>query len=248
MEQLPLFHSESRKVNFTQLATFLRCPLEYKLRFIDENETAVPSGTQVLWGRLLHSIARQYLDLPIDERSLHFLTAKLEDEETSGSLPDRNYQLNIFADTMRYFHDIFAQTEVYKLELTFQAPLRDFVLRGRADAIVHGQSGLSLFEFKYGDYREFDYESEIDECLQLIFYSLGLRAIHVNVVRAAYYFFDSGKTASIVLSEPVISRGTARLLEIIDKISITNDFTPRANRLCPTCGFRKHCYLHAQRR
>lgn len=248
MQQLPLFDNESTEASFTELATFLRCPLEYKLRFIDEKESAVPRSPQVLWGRRLHSIAHQYLDLPIDQRSLDFLIERLDDNPNSSSLPDGEYHLSIFRNTMRYFHDIFAQAEVYRSESAFTAPLGHFVLTGRPDAIVYGQRGLTLFEFKYSDYREFDYQSDIDHHLQLIFYSLGLRAIHVNVAEASYYFFDSGKTDSIALSESFMDRGAARIAEILDRISTTDDFTPRANRLCPSCGSRKGCHLQTQRR
>jgi len=247
MEQLPLFHSEHRRIAFTQLATFLRCPLEYRLKFIDKKSGALPSGTEISWGRLLHSIANQYLRLPTDQRSAHFLTARLHDQAASKSLPDREHQLSIFADSIRSFHQMFAQTEVYQLEVPFRATLDGFVLTGRVDALVQGQSGLVLFEFKYRDYREFDYESELDEYLELLFYSLGAKGIHVDPVEAAYYFFDSGKTASIALSESLMNRGKAHLIGIIDRISKLTDFNPTASSLCPTCGFRKQCRLYAQR-
>jgi hypothetical protein len=249
MKQLSFFEIEDRpKMTYTQLATFLRCPLEYKLRFIDKEMWAAPFGMEVLWGRLLHNIARQYLSLPIDQRSTRFLISRLEEETKSRSLPDRDYQLDIFLNPMKSFHHIFAQRKVHSLEIPFKTAFHGFILTGRADCILEGPNGLILFEFKYSDYRESDYNSELSRYLQLIFYSLGLKGGGLKPAEGAYYFFNSGNMDLITLSRSLINRGEKHLMEIIDRISKTNDFGPRANRLCPTCGYRKRCPLYVQRR
>lgn len=247
MKQLSLFPAEDRPMSFTQLATFLRCRLEYKLRFIDGEVAAAPFGTEVLWGRLLHKIAYDYLRLPIKHRSVYFLTSRIEKEVSARSISDEDYYLRMFADAMQHFHDTFAQTTVHSLEAPFSIPFHGFMLRGRVDCVVESQDTLILFEFKYRDFREFDYESDVDRYLQLAFYSLGLKGRGLSPEEGSYFFFDTGVADSIELSEAFMNRTEKRLVDVIDRIAKTDEFRPTANRLCRTCGYRKSCALYQGR-
>src|SRR3972149_4578454 len=68
--------TESKHVTYTELATFIRCPFEYKLRYRDETIKYEPVGTRVNIGRFLHSIAAQFLKLPAHQRKQGFIELK----------------------------------------------------------------------------------------------------------------------------------------------------------------------------
>lgn len=241
--QLRLFEErELPRISFTQLSVFLRCPLEFKLRFVDRREGEfAPMGIEVSLGRVLHKLAQEYLKLPAGQRTQAFLQSRCKD--LVSKLTSRTSLRGCYPveQALAHFDSNFSGLEIGDLEMAFEEPFSSHILTGRIDCIVNGPRGSELIEFKVRDYYEFEYERQIDRYLQLLFYFLGIRRTGRDVPRGAYYFFDSGIRDEIEFSEEVIREGEHRIKQLLERMSNETGFAPRHNQLCPTCGYKRLC-------
>ena len=69
--------AEKKPVTYTELATFIRCPLEYRLRFRDKIKIYEPIGTGVNVGRFLHRVASQFFKQPVGGSTKQFIESML---------------------------------------------------------------------------------------------------------------------------------------------------------------------------
>jgi len=249
-DQLTFFNSETypKRINFTQISTFLRCPLEFKLRFLENKETDfAPSGTDIFLGRILHKITFKYLNLPPQKRNYAFLSSELDILKSSEYLKKEDFD---FLEKCLLFLDqsILRNLKIFSLELPFKYTIDKYLLTGRVDCLAANSKGITLFEFKLNNYPEFEYRKKEDQYLQLIFYTLGLKEKRIHPASGIYYFYNEGLLREINLSPRLLEDGRKRIQEILQTMSDTNLFNPQENRLCLTCGYKKLCPIFKKRR
>jgi len=244
-EQNGLFGPEIslKKISFTQISTFLRCPLEFKLRFIEKREIEFsPSGSDVFLGRILHKITFDYLNLPPSERNLPFLSLKLKNLTNGTRI--RQEHLDFLEESIQLLdRSVLKGFKTISTEESFKYTIENYTLSGRIDCLSSSPEGTMLLEFKLNNYPEFVYENAVDQYLQLIVYSLGLQKKGITPTLGAYYFYDSGFLKEIELS-PLLETGEKRIRTILQAMSNQQCFLPRANPLCSTCGYRNRCALY----
>ncbi len=233
------------KVTYTELATFIRCPLEYKLRYRDKTLTYEPTGTRVNLGRFLHSVATQYLKLPTDQRSKEFILAKFREEQTKRRIPEYLDELQRFQEpTILLLLQYFVDKTISIRSPHFTIAFEPLIITGTADCLVNSSDGIQIIEFKEYDYRDFQDNIEVLNSLQLLFYYFGLGERDVCISRGTYCFFNNGTVNEVVFSNTIINDGRnfiqTKLQEMLDCI----EFLPKLNSLCVSCGFRSKCKLH----
>lgn len=233
---------QGHPVSFTQLSTFLRCPTEYKLRFIDRRETKFsPSGSGIFLGRILHKISFDYLSLPLSQRSSSFLFSQLEILIKSYKNLDKENITLLQSSAQLLSGSFLTNSEIIALERPFNTTFRNYRLRGRADCVALIDGRIGLVEFKTDDFREFDCKDDIDQYLQLIFYTIGLVSQGLEPMIAGYYFYNQGSFISKEMSPSFLAEGEERIAHILEAMHRGVLPIAKSNRFCTTCGYRRLC-------
>lgn len=235
------------QVTYTELATFIRCPLEYRLRYRDKAMTYEPQGTRVNLGRFLHSIATQFLKLPPHDRNKEFLETKFREEMAKKRNPEYTDELQRFLDpTISLLLQYFIDKTVSEQSPHFTTAFGPFTMTGTADCLISSSEGTQIIEFKEYDYREFEDKVHVLHYLQLLFYYFGLVERNAIIHRGAYCFFNSGYTDEVVFSDAIISQAKEFILAKLKEMTDCKVFTPKLNALCISCGYRDKCKLYIE--
>jgi CRISPR/Cas system-associated exonuclease Cas4 (RecB family) len=246
-----LVSNEGNRVTYTELATFIRCPLEYKLRYCDEPKTFEPLGTRVNLGRFLHSVATQFLKLPAQHRNKEFIETMFREETSKKRNPEYINELQRFQDpTILLLTQYFIDKTVSDQSSHFTTTFGPFIITGTADCLINSNDGIQIVEFKEYDYREFDENVDVLRYLQLLFYYFGLEERSTPIHRGVYCFFNSGYTDEIFFSHKIIRQARDFILLKLQQIAECQDFSPKSNPLCVSCGYRGKCkvQVHAKGR
>jgi len=232
-------------VSYTELATFIRCPLEYKLRYRDNELKYEPIGTSINVGRFLHSLASHLLKLPPDQRSRELIETRFREETTKKRNPEYLDELHRFQEPtilllLQYFHNKTVSDKKPRFTSTFGS----FVITGTADCLVNSSDGLQIIEFKEYDYRDFQEDIDVLTYLQLLFYYFGLEERDVFINKGAYCFFNNGTVNEVVFSNTIINEGRNYIQTKLREIFDCREFLPKLNSLCVSCGYKSECELH----
>lgn len=241
--------TEREPVSYTELATFIRCPLEYKLRYRDKTKMYEPFGTRVNVGRFLHSVATQFLKEPIDQRNKEFIESKFHEETTQKRNPEyidelRRYQAPIITLLLEYFVD----KPMSKKSPHFRTSFGSFAIVGTADCLVNSSEGVQIIEFKEYDYREFEEDVDVMRYLQLLFYFFGLGGRGGDISGGAYCFFSNGYADEVVFSDEMIDKGEELIGAKLREMTECQNFAPKLNTLCVSCGYKGKCKLQIEAR
>lgn len=237
--------TESKPISYTELATFSRCPLEYKLRYRDKAEIYEPSGTRVNVGRFLHSVATQFLKEPVEQRSKEFIESKFREEIAEKRNPEYVDELRRFQDpTVMLLLEYFVDKAVAKKSPHFKTSFGPSIIVGTADCLVNSSEGIQIIEFKEYDYRESEDDMEVTRYLQLLFYFFGLGGREAGISGGAYCFFSGGHADEVGFSDEMIDNGKGFIEAKLKEMAECKDFMPKWNALCVSCGYRDKCKLH----
>lgn len=235
------------KVTYTELATFIRCPLEYKLRYRDKSITYEPLGTRVNLGRFLHSVATQFLKLPTLHRNTEFIEIKFREEMAKKRNPEYLDELQRFRDpTILLLQQYFIDKTVSNHSPHFTTTLGPFILTGTVDCLINSSEGIEIIEFKEYDYRELEDDLHVLHYLQLLFYYFGLVERNVGIRRGTYCFFNNGNTDELSFSDEIINQGEEFILQKLQQMIECKEFLPKLNSLCVSCGYRDKCVLQRE--
>jgi len=236
-------------ISYTALATFIRCPLEYKLRYRDKLKAYEPAGTRVNLGRFLHSVASQFLKQPSKDRNSQFIERQFQREIDTSTNAEYIDELRRFREpTTMLLLENFADKRLSDRNPYFRTRFGLYTIVGTADCLVESSNGIQVVEFKEYDYREFEDDLKILHYLQLFFYYFGLRKGETDIPEGLYGFFNSGYVDGIIFSEEIVDEARtfieAKLHELVD----CRNFAPRMNELCISCGYRDKCELQRKGR
>lgn len=238
--------TERETISYTELATFIRCPLEYKLRYKDKAEIYEPVGTRVDTGRFLHSVATQFLKEPINQRNLEFIESKFRQEMAKKRHSEYGDDLRKFQDpTIMLLLEHFVDKNMSKKSPHFRTIFGPFIIVGTADCLIESSEGIKIIEFKESDYREFENDVEVTHYLQLLFYFFGLGGREAGIYGGAYCFFNNAYTDEVYFSDEVIDKGNKFIEAKLQQMSDCQEFMPKLNALCVSCGYREKCKLKA---
>lgn len=235
------------QLTYTELATFIRCPSEYKLRYRDKAMTYEPQGTRVNLGRFLHSISTQFLKLPPHDRNKEFLETKFREEMAKKRNLEYTDELQRFRDpTILLLLQYFIDKTVSEQSLHFTTTFGPFTITGTADCLISSSEGIQIIEFKEYDYRELEDDLHILHYLQLLFYYFGLVERNVGIRTGTYCFFNNGYTDELAFSGEIINQGKEFILQKLQQMIECKEFLPKLNSLCVSCGYRDKCVLQRE--
>lgn len=234
-------------ISYTALATFIRCPLEYKLRYRDKIKVYEPAGTHVNLGRFLHSVASQFLREPLENRNARFIEMKFKTETDTSTNAEYVDELRRFKEpTTMLLLENFADSYLSDKNPHFRTQFGSFTLVGTADCLIESSDGTEIIEFKEYDYRDFEDASEVLHYLQLLFYYFGLQEEGADISGGAYCFFNDGYMDHVTFSKEIIEGARTSLEQKLQELAECKVFIPKLSRLCTSCGYKDKCELHRQ--
>jgi len=235
-----------RLVSYTELATFIRCPLEYKLRYQEKDKIYQPAGMRVNIGRFLHSVASQFLKKPLNERNREFIELKFQEEIAENRNAEYVDELERFKEpTIMLLQDLGAKTMSDKSP-NFKTRFDSFTILGAADCLLTSNTGIQIVEFKEYDYREFDEDADFMRYLQLLFYFFGLGGREAGISMGTYCFFSNSYIDEVVFSAEITDRTREFIRVKLKEMTDCKVFTPKLNALCISCGYRDKCKLYIE--
>lgn len=256
--QYSLFSSEPStsliEVNFGKLEVFRRCPLEFKLKYLDKKkEIFQPKGENILIGRFFHTVIRDFLKIDSQSRSeerLFFLLDDLKEKwvQKNFLFNDKDLWHNKTLEAINIFKNNFPwKIKTIALEYHFKTKVDDLVFTGRIDYLGE-ENVIKIFEFKTDEFEVPLNETDSEKYLQLIFYYYGIKNFfRENISHLAYYFFSTGRLESIKISEDLLRTGLLRIKDIVQELKSIKDYKPKVNPLCQSCGYNKYCKAYKNR-
>ncbi len=241
-----------KQFSFSQLATFERCPLEYKYIYILKMPTE--DAAQAVFGRVLHLTLRQYF-LPllgeafqpdlfggqaVDEKSLALsqLLKYYNEYWTDNGYESRGQADQYKArgtDMLAAYHASLGsqKPDIVFLEKKFTLPLGSYVLAGTIDRVDRLPDGTyEIMDYKTGKPKE---RLAYKEKRQLLLYQAALQEIFgLKVSKLTFCYLENGECLSFVAKPDELDLVKQDMLELIEEIK-TSDFRPRKNGDCQYC-------------
>ena len=235
-----------QKVSFSEIATFMRCPYEYKNIFIDRARNNRRCGAKLSLGISLHASLRDFYRISFPEdRSLDNLLLSLKRNWSSKDFinPDEEQMwLNRAKDILSNFYsqNDHRRTPCY-VEQRFVTKLDDLVFVGVIDRIDKVENTYELIDYKLEDYQE----KEIED-LQMTFYYIGCKyGLGIDIETFTFYILEENRKKHVVLTPAQIEKNIRRIKSCISEIDGAEIFAPKINILCENCGLKASCPAYA---
>jgi putative RecB family exonuclease len=242
----------AKHLSVSQLKMYLRCPLQYKFRYIDG--LIIPPRSELTLGKSIHgTLEENYrqkikteIDLPLeyitdlfsDRWEKAVVDTIFEEDEKPGRVKDDGIAL------LKTYHTVVApKVQPIEVERGFNLPIDDqnYTLKGYIDLIDRDNLIVDHKTTKRSMRQDM-----IDSDLQLTTYSLAYREL-VGKKEKGLRFDVMVRT-----KEPKIQQiETYRRQEDIDRLMKlfrrvnkaieSGIFYPNENFMCPSCGYRELC-------
>ena len=233
--------------SYSQLESFRKCPLEYKLKNILKIKTR---GKSVFsFGKTIHSTLHRFVEKSLKEKVSLKELLNIYDEEWIfdwyQSEKEREDFYNKGKESLKLFYDDFKKNnnvliidEEGALEKDFQIKLNGDVVIGKIDRIDKIEGGVEIIDYKTGSPKK---TLTKDDKLQLLIYALAAkRVLRLNPVKLTYYYLDDCSKASFNAKDEMIEKTESEIKELISKIKRSN-FKPSVGWHCKFCDFRDIC-------
>lgn len=234
-----------KQFSFSQLATFERCPLEYKYIYILKMPTE--DAAQAVFGRVLHLTLRQYF-LPLlgglqpnlfGEKKIdaNLLTLKQLLKYYGDYWTDNGYEDRKSADMYKELgkkmladfhaargHD---RPDIAFLEKKFTLPIGQYVLAGTIDRVDRLPDGsYEIMDYKTGKPKtKLDYKDK----RQLLLYQAALEEIFgLKVSKLTFCYLKNGDCLSFTAKAGELDKVKNDMLALIEEIKKSN-FVPAKN-------------------
>jgi len=238
------------RISNYKIGTFLQCPLQYKLRYVDFLGARYKKNWPFLvLGHAVHRALADFFMLGDDGRRTAEKLKDLlrenwrkEDRSVFKSKDDERRWGLVALEMLEGFakrHDL--STRPAYVEETVEVAVSDFLLSGRIDRIDKVAEGFfEIIDYKTG--KSVPSQRELDTDLQMTIYAaLAKHYFGFIPSRLTGEYLRRGVTVSTTRTDEDIARGVERIREIIAEIKDCEDFAARPGRLCEWCDFLEIC-------
>lgn len=233
-----------------KISTFLQCPLQYKLRYVDFLGARYKKNWPFLvLGHAVHRALADFFKTQDAERRTREVLKELlrenwkKEDRTVFASRDEERRHGLLAlemlDGFAKRSDLTARPAY--IEETVEVAVSDFLLSGRIDRIDRVAEGFfEVIDYKTG--RSIPSQRELDTDLQMTIYATLARHYFGFVPsRLTAECLRAGMSLSTTRTEEDIAKGIERIREIIAAIKECKDFEARPGRLCQWCDFLEIC-------
>lgn len=201
---------------YSKLETFEKCPAKFKYQFIDK--LPQPGSPAMERGQKMHESIESYLNGWIQALIPECATF----QEPIDALRQENFQAEQAIGIDKLWN---------KLPDWFHA---DTWLRAKADAMYIKDDTLTVIDFKSGKYR-------IPSTDQVELYAIvgGVLYPEAKVVRAEYWYLDTGATYSRDYTQAELKALRAKFEKRVAPMYVNTNWTPAPSMECRWCSFSK---------
>lgn len=252
-DQLALFDGGSEQIwSYSKLKTLRRCPLEYKVRWVDHHQGLFqPSYIDVQAGRLLHRVVREFYRSkkgPTPNQTVWNIYEQYA-PKTTNWVEDLRGEIRVFSALRLFSHSSAATYRAVDLDVSCKGYVGGQLFCGQADVIYESgeqPNSLGILEFKLNDV-EISSEDIEEKFLQCIIYYIGLpKELKYRCNRASIYVFDTGEQIEVTIDAGMVERANNIILSALP-LANGPDFPPRLNSYCASCGYQNQCPAYNKR-
>ncbi len=227
----------SMKLTFSKLDTYSKCPLRYRLRYLQKLPDAPRGGRNL--SLILHKTLESFLYRARHDSSLETL---LQTYENRCAPPQTTAQQRRFEEGLRALES-FHISEGHRLatavalEQRFAVQEEGLEVTGRLDCALETEAGLELIDFKF--------TSEVPQDpdpLQLQLYSWGLKEVSGSTADTlTYYYLRQEQRVSFSGGDLAIQEGKNQALRVASQLQDDQSFWPQVGSWCNTCSYQQYC-------
>jgi DNA helicase II / ATP-dependent DNA helicase PcrA len=249
--QFPILNSKITYISYSQLQTFLICPLHYKLRYILNVPTA-PSPA-LSYGVSVHSSLRDFTQAVQSQQQIapaamseilrrNWIALGYESKiHEQQSYQQAEMMLIEFARK-----NLLEKPDTVAIELPFSFWINTLKIGGRIDRIDRLADGsIEIIDYKTGP--NVPTEKKVKEDFQLSFYALAATEIHDKIfpktpdkIILSLQYLEANKKFSTTRSQDELILAKEKILSLVDDIS-KSDFHCSGGMFCKACEYKMLC-------
>lgn len=235
-------------LSYSQIQTFLDCPLHYKAKYILRIPTP-PTAAQSFGTSIHQTLKDLYLHPGVDVFELY------QKNWLSEGYIDRQHQKQFFAQGKKFLRqfldkDYDPKIKPVLLEQSFIAPVKlgsqSLKIGGKIDRVDQKPEGsIEIIDYKTG--AKVPTQKDVDVDLQMSFYALAASILKEppfgkdpQDIKLTLYFFATGQKISTTRTAKQLQEAVAKVFDYAEQISRSN-FRCFGGPLCKSCEYRMLC-------
>ena len=231
-------------LSFTQMDTFLTCPLKYKYSYVLRIPTA--PNHALSFGITIHEVLRDFhIKKMFDEDiSLEQLMAVYKDKWQPLGYLDENHRALYFESGKKLLENYYEKNNPIKvkhlgLEKPFTLRLNGIKFYGKIDRIDENpDGGVEIIDYKTGQTKT---QKDVDKDAQVSIYAIAAKeAFGLNPTLLSYYFVESGQKLSTTRTPEQLAEQKEQIFSVMEDIKKGN-FEATPGMHCNWCDYRDIC-------
>ncbi len=238
-------------ISYSQLQTFLMCPLHYKLRYILHIPTAPSSALS--YGVSMHSALRDLTLAIMAKRDISTENIReiLKKNWISLGYASKIHETSAYNQAEIMLADFAKKTlqekrDTIAVELPFNFWLNKIKIGGRIDRIDRLYDGrIEIIDYKTGI--NVPSEKKVKEDFQLSFYALAATEIRDKFfsktpeqIVLTLNYLEANKNLSTTRSKVELEQAKTKILALVDEIS-HSEFRCSGSMFCKSCEYKMVC-------
>jgi DNA helicase-2/ATP-dependent DNA helicase PcrA len=237
-------------ISYSQLNTFISCPLHYKLRYIMNIPT--PASPALSYGISVHSTLRDFSTAVKTETMRAEQISELLKKNWipigySGKTHERQSYEQAATMLQSFAKNYIAEkANPIAVELPFNFWLDKIKIGGRIDRIDKLPDGkIEIIDYKTGN--NLPNEKKLKEDFQLLFYALAATSVKDDLLNRkssevvlTLYYLEANKKFSVTHTDDELLLAKEKILKLVGDISYSK-FACMGGMMCKNCEYKMIC-------
>ncbi|MBN1872284.1 MAG: ATP-dependent helicase [Candidatus Omnitrophica bacterium] len=231
--------------SFTQIESYMSCPLKYKYSFVD----IIPRRQKPYFslGTVMHEVLRQFYGfvqqgVPVDsEKLLEIYENCWLSSGYNSKKEERLYKARGRKELMEFYKINKADLiRPLYLEKKFTIELGGRPFKGYIDRIDELEDGkVEIIDYKTG-------KSEKESTIQLDLYAIAAaEKLGLDVGKLSFYYISTNKKRTFARSFEDLEKTKSKVSDVISKIE-SGEFQPKLSYMCKFCDYQILCPAYSK--
>lgn len=241
----------------SRLSTFEQCKLKFKFKYIDNLEPDFEETIESFLGKQVHKTLEwiynkenREIFFGLDDIIKFFIESWNKEFNSEIKIIKENEPVELYFNKgIKFLINYFIRNHPFR-DNTIATEKKIFVnldkdekykLIGFIDRLVHNEDNIfEIHDYKTGSLKT---KEELDKDRQLALYSIAIRDSFKDVkdVHLIWHFLDHNLEISSKRTIEELENLKKQVINLINKIESTTNFTPNPSYLCNWCEFQSKC-------